>query len=312
MTSPAVLVLQEKRSLRLCAAPCLVRWIEQKKTKFVSTFMEQNGKKFTVASRYVVLHNSVYQLHAHVAICQAVRKTMSSDQFLLRCLDESLAWWHLWCLCAVIAHVVLHIVQAEEKTVSNSRDKPVLSCVTLQMQRCILCNCAPCQLKYCSAGWPQLFNSSITYSQSSIFSHLSVSQQEIHSAIKAIMISVLRRINGNSCSTAEYPAPSFTEGPLLSLQTCSPCYIQPLPAPVSGTCLTSHPVHLSYWIDSYNVLSFSVSGLCMLTSRSDFWMSRYITFRNMKLSLSACSIGTEKKWREVPVPHLPLNSAWVT
>jgi len=92
MTSPAVLVLQEKRSLRLCAAPCLVRWIEQKKTKFVSTFMEQNGKKFTVASRYVVLHNSVYQLHAHVAICQAVRKTMSSDQFLLRCLDESLAW----------------------------------------------------------------------------------------------------------------------------------------------------------------------------------------------------------------------------
>ena len=55
-----------------------MQWIEQKKTGFVSTsFMEQNWKKFTVASMYIVLDNSWYQLHGRVAICQTVRKTMS-------------------------------------------------------------------------------------------------------------------------------------------------------------------------------------------------------------------------------------------
>lgn len=78
MTLPTIPVLQEKHSLTLSTGPYLVQWIEQKKTGFVSTsFMEQNQKKFTVASMHIVLDNSWYQLHACVVTCQTVRKTMS-------------------------------------------------------------------------------------------------------------------------------------------------------------------------------------------------------------------------------------------
>lgn len=45
----------------MSTGPYLVQWVEQK-TGFVSTFfMEQNRKKITVASVYVVLDNSSYQ-----------------------------------------------------------------------------------------------------------------------------------------------------------------------------------------------------------------------------------------------------------
>lgn len=61
MTLLTIPVLQEKHNLTMSTGPYLVQWVEQK-TGFVSTFfMEQNRKKITVASVYVVLDNSSYQ-----------------------------------------------------------------------------------------------------------------------------------------------------------------------------------------------------------------------------------------------------------
>lgn len=73
-----------KTAFMLSAGPCLLQSIEQKRTEVFSTsFREQNWKKFTVASIYVVLDNLWYLLHAHVGMCQTVRKTLSWIFFIV-------------------------------------------------------------------------------------------------------------------------------------------------------------------------------------------------------------------------------------
>lgn len=123
MTLPTIPVLQEKHSLMLTTGPYLVQWIEQKKSGFVGTsFMEQNWKKFTVASMYIGLDNSWYQLRACVAICQTVRKTMSRG--ISSCSD---AWVKVQCslvMPVVPAHCYSSCSSCSPSWRENSSDLP--------------------------------------------------------------------------------------------------------------------------------------------------------------------------------------------